>query len=245
MLIAVCMWVYFVVQPSVIAGVPSSREAQLEDLRFTVGHAAIPCEVINDRLLTINEIRMTFGQGNTEACSANPTGPPATPEKHIYWALFYSMFLHGGLLHLAGNMIFLWVFGNNVEDRMGHVRYLLFYLIGGLIATIGHILAQPNSTVPLVGASGAIAAVMGAYLVLFPNVRVTTWAFFIIVSPKAKWFLVFWFISQFFINPNEGVAWVAHVVGFLFGIAIGTFFLGRRPSPPPPPAGEAPVVWSG
>src|SRR5207253_8078046 len=134
--------------------------------------------------------------------------------------ILYSMFLHGSLLHIAGNMLFLWIFGNNIEDKMGPVWYLVFYLAGGLVAAAAHIIVQPTSTVPVVGASGAIAAVMGAYLVLFPNAPIrTVFIFFIFFlrDIRAKWLLIFWFISQFFISPGEGVAWVAHVGGFIFG----------------------------
>jgi membrane associated rhomboid family serine protease len=133
------------------------------------------------------------------------------------------MFLHGGLLHLAGNMLFLWIFGNNIEDRLGHVHHLLFYLAAGVVATLAHIAVQPDSTVPVVGASGAIAGIMGAYLVWFPRAKVTTlFVFFIILfrQVQARWVLGIWFVSQFFVNPNEGVAWMAHVGGFVFGVLV-------------------------
>jgi len=142
-----------------------------------------------------------------------------------------SMFMHGGLLHLGGNMLFLWVFGNNIEDRLGPVRYLLFYVAAGIAATAVHIALQPNSTVPVIGASGAIAGVMGAYLIWFPNAPVRTLVFlgFFAFVPRiaAKWLLLLWFFSQFLINPNEGVAWGAHVGGFVFGALIA--FALRRP----------------
>jgi membrane associated rhomboid family serine protease len=133
-------------------------------------------------------------------------------------------------------MLFLWVFGNNIEDRMGPFFFLMFYLVGGLVATGAHIAVQPSSTVPLVGASGAIAAVMGAYLVLFPNVRIRSLIIpFVVVLFRdipAKWLLGFWFVLQFFTNPAEGVAWVAHVGGFLFGALVAYLLRDRlRPLP--------------
>jgi membrane associated rhomboid family serine protease len=154
------------------------------------------------------------------------------------------MFLHGGFLHLAGNMLFLWVFGNNIEDRLGHLPFVAFYLVCGLAATLAHVAVQPGSTVPLVGASGAIAGVMGAYLVWFPNALVLSWVVpFFLVPVRAKWFLGIWFVLQFFTNPNAGVAWVAHVAGFVAGALAALVLRGpaRRRSPPPPgPSGVGP-----
>ena len=141
------------------------------------------------------------------------------------------MFLHGGILHLGGNMLFLWVFGNNVEDRLGPVGYLAFYLLAGVVATGAHLAIQPQSTVPVIGASGAIAGVMGAYLVWFPNVPIRTLVFlgFLVFFPeiRAKWLLGFWFVSQFFVSPNDGVAWMAHVGGFVVGVLTALLF--RKP----------------
>jgi membrane associated rhomboid family serine protease len=139
--------------------------------------------------------------------------------------VLYSMFLHGSILHLGGNLLYLWIFGNNIEDHLGALRFTVFYLLAGVVATLAHVAVQPSSTVPLVGASGAVAGVMGAYLVWFPNKRVFT-LFIIIVIPifrsiTAKWLLGFWFVSQFFVNPAAGVAWVAHVGGFVFGVVAG------------------------
>jgi membrane associated rhomboid family serine protease len=150
------------------------------------------------------------------------------------------MFLHGGLLHLAGNLVFLWIFGNNVEDRLGHVPYLGFYLVGGVVATLAHVFVNADSTVPVVGASGAIAAVMGAYLVWYPNARIKTviFAFFIFFTEvRAKWLLGIWLLLQFFTSDNSGVAWVAHVGGFAFGALVGLAMgPGGRRRPPLRPA---------
>jgi membrane associated rhomboid family serine protease len=140
-------------------------------------------------------------------------------------------------------MLFLWVLGNNVEDRFGKVTYLLFYLVAGVVATLAHIAVQPSSVVPVVGASGAIAGVMGAYLVLFPRAPINS---LIIVPPiilfrriGARWVLGFWFLSQFFLSPGSGVAWVAHVGGFVFGALVG--LLWRSRSQPRPAVAAAPV----
>lgn len=157
--------------------------------------------------------------------------------------LFTSMFLHGGWWHLISNMLALYIFGDNVEDRLGHLRYLLFYLLGGLVAGGAHLLANSGSPIPTVGASGAIAAVLGAYLVLYPRARVVTLVFvfyFIrIVEVPALIYLGFWFISQLFnglfalgtadVLQAGGVAWWAHIGGFVFGLA-----LVRLVSPRPP-----------
>lgn len=133
--------------------------------------------------------------------------------------LLTSLFLHGGYLHVLGNMLFLWIFGNNIEDFLGPWRFLVFYLLGGVAGSLAHFLFNIGSVIPLVGASGAISAVMGAYLVLFPQARIRSLVFIFIlvtfVHIPAKVFLLIWFFMQFF--ASEGVAWMAHVGGFLFG----------------------------
>jgi rhomboid family protein len=191
------------------------------DLSFDLEYAAIPCEVSEGHPLTLEEIQATYLRGDDTACN---TGDPATPElfpdKRVWLAIVTSMFLHAGWLHLGGNMLFLWIFGNNIEDHLGRLRYLAFYLLGGLAAAVAHIGVQPTSTVPVIGASGAIAAVMGAYLIWFPDARVRTLIFIVVADIRAKWLLAFWFVLQFFTSPEEGVAWVAHVGGFLYGAAI-------------------------
>lgn len=221
-LIAVCLWVFVTVQPldgasSVEAGRASSEEA------FLLEYAAIPCEITRNAPLTRTEVRDTFDRRSTDTCAPSATGAggAAVPGKNIAFSVLASVFLHGGWIHLLSNMLFLWIFGNNIEDRLRHVRFLGFYLLAGVAATAGHVLAQPDSAIPIVGASGAIAGVMGAYLVLHPTVRIRTFIFVFLVSPPAWLFLGFWFVSQFYVNPNSGVAWVAHVAGFLFGVVMG------------------------
>ena len=160
--------------------------------------------------------------------------------------LVSSMFLHGGWLHLIGNMLFLWIFGDNVEDRFGHVRFLLFYLCGGGVALVAHLAANPASTVPTIGASGAVAAVLGAYWFLYPGARVLALVplgFFIQTAElPARLFLGIWFglqiLSGFMetgrAHPDSGgVAWWAHIGGFLFGylMAAGFYRVRRRYAP--------------
>ncbi len=150
-----------------------------------------------------------------------------TPEipASAYFTAFSSMFMHGGWMHLIGNMLFLWIFGNNVEDYFGAVRFLIFYLVSGLAAIGLYTLFGPNSQIPLVGASGAIAGVMGAYLVLHPKAKITCLFFFFFIQfliLPAKVVLGIWFGYQLLMSligssSGGGVAWMAHVGGFVFG----------------------------
>jgi membrane associated rhomboid family serine protease len=143
--------------------------------------------------------------------------------------LLTCMFVHGSFLHLLGNMLYFWIFGNNVEDFLGPVRFILFYLISGLGASLTQILFSPNSQVPIIGASGAIAGILGAYLVLYPRARVMTFIFlfiFIRVVPiPAAYVLGIWFIAQILnIGMGGGVAWFAHIGGFLIGMGLIMIF---------------------
>ncbi|MBM4464239.1 MAG: rhomboid family intramembrane serine protease [Chloroflexi bacterium] len=151
-----------------------------------------------------------------------------------------SMFLHGGFMHIAGNMLYLWIFGNNVEDSMGRGRFLVFYLLTGSIASAAQVLASPNSRLPTIGASGAIAGVLGAYIVLFPRARIQTLLFlgyFVRMTHlPALLVLGFWFVLQLFngllalgVAQVGGVAWFAHIGGFVAGLLLVRLFtLGRR-----------------
>ena len=147
--------------------------------------------------------------------------------------LVTSQFLHGGLLHIGGNMLYLWIFGNNIEDRFGRLRFLLFYLVGGIVAALTQVAIDPDSTIPMIGASGAIAATLGAYLVLFPRARVTTaiflFFFYQLIEVPAVFVLAFWFILQLLdglgslgvsSSTSAGVAFWAHIGGFVFGAAV-------------------------
>ena len=151
------------------------------------------------------------------------------------------MFMHGGWLHLIGNMVFLWVFGDNVEDAMGHVRYAVFYLIGGFAATAAHTFVSQGDLIPAIGASGAISAVLGAYIVLYPRASVTAIIpifFFIPFQVSALFLIGLWFVMQLFngiiglteaVGAGGGVAWFAHIGGFVAGVLlVKVFVLGRR-----------------
>lgn len=143
--------------------------------------------------------------------------------------LFTAMFLHGGIAHLLGNMLYLWIFGDNVEDRLGHFRFLILYIVSGLVASLAHILMTPDSTLPMIGASGAIAGVLGAYMIEFPRSRILTLVFFgfFVRATRIPAFFVlgFWFVLQLIYASTSlgssgggGVAWFAHIGGFIAGI---------------------------
>jgi membrane associated rhomboid family serine protease len=159
------------------------------------------------------------------------------PANFSWISVFTSMFLHGGFLHVAGNMLYLWIFGDNVEDRMGHGRFLAFYLLCGITAALAQTIIVPDSPVPMVGASGAIAGVMGAYFVLYPHSRIVTllpiFIFWQVIEVPAIFFLGVWFVMQFLSGvgsiarvtggePAGGVAFWAHVAGFAAGL-VGVF----------------------
>jgi membrane associated rhomboid family serine protease len=159
-------------------------------------------------------------------------GTELNPEMAFYipLTLFTAMFLHGGFLHLAGNMLYLWIFGDNIEDRLGHVKFFIFYILSGLAASLLFVLTSPQSQIPMVGASGAIAGVLGAYMITFPKARILTlvfFGFFIRVTPIPALFLLgFWFLFQLLYalpsigSTSSGVAFFAHVGGFLAGIVL-------------------------
>ena len=164
------------------------------------------------------------------------------PDQAPWWVtIFTSMFMHGSLLHLGGNMLFLWIFGNNIEDSMGRPRFVVFYLLGGIAALAGQVLIDPSATVPTIGASGAIAAVLGAYAILYPRARVLTVVFIIIfftvVELPALIVLGLWFLIQVAYGASDlgqpvggqggGVAYFAHIGGFVFGLALIRLFADR------------------
>jgi len=194
------------------------RPTPQEQTRFVYEHAVIACEVVTGHPLSLDEAQ-------TGVCQETP-GTPIFPDKNVLLAVFVSMFLHGSVLHLAGNMWFLWIFGNNVEEAYGRIGYAALYLAAGIVGTVWFILSEPGSTAPLIGASGAIAGILGAYAVLFPTNSVLTLVIIFFVPIPAIVFLVIWFLSQFGV-ADAGVAWQAHVGGFLFG-AIITAMVRRR-----------------
>jgi membrane associated rhomboid family serine protease len=167
----------------------------------------------------------------TGACRVGPELPAPV------LTIFTSMFMHGGLFHIGGNMLYLWIFGNNVEDTLGHARYLLFYLLSGIAAALAQTAIGPSSVVPMVGASGAVSGVLGAYLVLFPRAHVTTLIilgfFFRLVQIPAMVVLGFWIVLQVLnglgsFGSSGGVAFFAHIGGFLAGIGL-LYVLKPRP----------------
>jgi len=154
------------------------------------------------------------------------------------FSIFTSMFMHGSWLHIIGNMWFLYIFGDNVEEAMGRAKYLVFYLVCGVAAAGAQILASADSSFPMVGASGAIAGVLGAYLILYPHARVKClWVLIIFITFiwVPAWLLLgLWFLSQFFLPMGSGVAWMAHVGGFVAGLALVKLFARRRQPPQRP-----------
>jgi rhomboid family protein len=187
-------------------------------------------------------------EGQTVQTSAGPVKITDVEGSHpsAWLTIFTAMFMHGGFLHIAGNMLFLWIFGNNVEDSMGRLRFVVFYLLGGIAALGLQTAIDASSTVPTIGASGAIAAVLGGYLLLFPRARVVTvvflFVFFTVLELPAIAFLGIWIAQQILFgaadltNPTGGgggVAYFAHIGGFAFGLLAIKAFATRRKEPEP------------
>jgi len=158
---------------------------------------------------------------------------------HPVLTIFSAMFLHGGILHIAGNMLYLWIFGNNIEDMLGHFKFFIFYLISGIAAAYSHAIMAPSSSVPMIGASGAVAGVLGAYLLLFPRAKVHTLIFLVffveVVKIPALIVIGFWAIIQVVnglltqgVAAKGGVAWFAHIGGFLAGLLTIKLWLPKR-----------------
>ena len=208
LLIAVSAAVFFVIQPSGLG-------ADVDADEFAYRQAAIACELTTGVALSADEI--------TSGLCNESDGNSVFADKSLALSVIVSMVLHAGILHLAGNMWSLWIFGNNVEDAFGSFGYLILYIASGIAATLGFVVLNPDTTVPLVGASGAISGVMGAYLVLYPRARVVSVfpiLFFLPIAVPASIFLIFWFVGQFaLVGQASGIAWEAHVAGFLFGAA--------------------------
>jgi membrane associated rhomboid family serine protease len=198
--------------------------------------------VVTIALIAINVLVFLYELSLGRAVDAFTLYWGLVPAAFSWVAVLTSMFLHGGIMHVAGNMLYLWIFGDNVEDRMGHGRFLVFYLLCGTAAALAQTITQPDSVVPMVGASGAIAGVMGAYFVLYPKSRIVTLIplFFIfqVVEVPAILFLGIWFLMQFINGLGSivtvaagqsagGIAFWAHVAGFVAGISGVVVF--RRP----------------
>jgi membrane associated rhomboid family serine protease len=219
-LIALNVIVYFLWQKGGLSFGDPSNPAYFDNL---VRYATIPFEITHPGEQCVPAANDVY------TCSKAFGAEYDLPSTYV--TVFTAMFMHGGLLHLGGNMLFLWIFGNNVEDAMGPVKYVIFYLLAGLAATAGQVIVDPSATVPGIGASGAIAGVLGGYLLLFPRARVVTVVFiiffFTILELPAMLFLVIWFAQQalfgYFdlLQPTGGgggVAYFAHIGGFAFGL---------------------------
>jgi len=243
LLIGANVIVFLLTPAATTAGVEGTSLGELcAQEAFFHHYGAVPHEMItNDQLPAVP----------TGESGVGPQGPscvvgPPSYEKIPVLSVLYSMFLHGSWLHLLGNMLFLWVFGNNVEDRFGRIRFLLFYLACGYVAAYGFALANPDATQPLVGASGAVSGVLGAYLVLFPGARVWSLVPVLLFIPLrlpawlvlGLWFVLQWAYSAGYAVSGAGsVAYLAHVLGFLVGVlaAIPVRVLHRPPRPRRPP----------
>jgi rhomboid family protein len=242
-LIAINVVVFFFVEPVI------GQHSAGEQLGFFACKAAIPYEVSHGERLADAEAQHKLVDRNARLIALIQSGESTElrqvfgagcPHKNVWLSAVTSMFLHASFLHIAGNMLFLWVFGDNVEDRLGRLRFIIFYFLCGLAATAAQTFVSPSSPVPMIGASGAIAGVLGAYLVMFPRARVRTLIFFFFITlfdVPAVVLLGLWFLLQVFqgvgsVSSQSGVAYMAHIGGFIAGMALLLVF---RPRPVPPP----------
>jgi membrane associated rhomboid family serine protease len=231
--------VVFLISPvarAPVVGTPSALQ-QCEQQAYFLRWGAVPAELTHNEQVTVS------APGAPARCRAE-----LDFVKRPWLSSLTSIFIHGGWLHLLGNMLFLWVFGNNIEDRSGPVWYLLFYLLVGVVATYGFALTRPDSVEPLVGASGAISGVLGAYLVLFPRARVLSLVSFLFFLPLRlpAWIVLgVWFLLQAVYAEGAGVsgggevAYLVHVIGFALGVLTAAL-AGQRLRPPP----RQPPQWA-
>jgi membrane associated rhomboid family serine protease len=210
-----------------------------EDNGFTYAWATVPQEIVTGRDIVTPDRVVTVEPTNQRM---RIPGLQPTPGS-VYLTLLVSMFMHGGFMHLFGNMLFLWIFGDNLEDRLGHVRYLIFYLLTGVLASLAHVLSTAafseggsGMLVPSLGASGAISGVLGGYVLLFPHRRVRVLISYFVTEVPAYVALGLWFVFQFVSGlgllgggaQEGGVAYAAHIGGFVAGLALIKFFaIGR------------------
>jgi membrane associated rhomboid family serine protease len=226
-IIAICVAVYFLFEQGLwsLDATGDERVIEFGAIPYEISHPGDECAVDQT--------------GAQLVCEGQAGVSGSAPEQAPWWlTIFTSMFMHGSLLHLGGNMLFLWIFGNNIEDSMGRVRFVTFYLLGGIAALLAQVLIDPDSAVPTVGASGAIAAVLGGYALLYPRARVITLIFIIIfftvVELPALVVLGFCFLLQLlpaFSEPvgdsGGGIAYFAHIGGFVFGMLAIKLFADR------------------
>jgi membrane associated rhomboid family serine protease len=233
---------------SLWSGPPNDVSAHYGAIPYQLTHPGSQCDVLSVLGRPSGAVVCTAGphQAIGPGGELIPVSGQPDPQPSVWLKAFTSMFMHGGLLHLAGNMLFLWIFGNNAEDSMGRLRFIAFYLLGGLAALAGQVLIDPSSTVPTVGASGAIAAVLGGYIWLYPRARVLTLIFIIffvtVIELPAMLVLGLWFLEQLafgyagLVNPTGGggIAYFAHIGGFVFGLVFIQAFVKHRKAVPPP-----------
>jgi membrane associated rhomboid family serine protease len=230
---------YFLFQKGGIFHGPSDANVvNYGAIPYELTHPGKHCEIFQSQILC-------EGQPGVQGHASGQISSWLTP--------FTAMFMHGGILHLMGNMVFLWVFGNTLEDRLGKMKFLAFYLLAGVAALVAQVIVSPDSTVPTIGASGAIAGVLGGYVLLFPRARVLTVIFFIIIFTvlelPALFMLGLWFLEQIAFGyfdlttptgSTGGVAYFAHIGGFIFGLLFIKIFFGngreKLDKPPQPPA---------
>ena len=230
-IIVICCVVYFGLQMkgggSIINGPTDHGVVKYAVIPYEVTHPGKHCDLVR-----------VSSQGGAVACEGmRGVRGHADPQPSTWLTVLFAMFMHGSLLHIAGNMLFLWIFGNNIEDSMGKVRFIGFYLLGGIAATLTQVAVDPSGTTPSLGASGAIAAVLGGYALLYPRARVVTLVFIIIfvtvIELPALLVLGGWFLLQLLdasaqpVHGGGGVAYFAHIGGFLFGLLMIRIFANR------------------
>jgi membrane associated rhomboid family serine protease len=220
-IIAICVFVYFFLQKGGINGPSDGSTVKYSMIPYEVTHPGKECDFVQQTVVCEGEQGVVGSAG---------------PQPSTWLTILFAMFMHGGLLHLGGNMLFLWIFGNNIEDSMSRPRFVAFYLLGGLAAAAAQIAVNPDSTTPTLGASGAIAAVLGGYAILYPRARVITLIFIIIfvtvIELPALLVLGAWFLLQLLDATSQplqggGVAYFAHIGGFAFGLLLIRVFANR------------------
>jgi len=228
-LLLVCVAVFAFAQPKAMQGlthgltITDNASAELQVQHFQDRWALVPCEVTHGRSIT-----------DGAACNGYPVDQPgAYAEKNVWLPFLTAQFLHANIFHLIGNLLFLWVFGKGLEERIGGAGIIGLFLAGGIAAFLGYVAVSPESTTPVLGASGAIAAIMGAFLVLQPRRRLLSFVYaggVQVIYLPAWALLAFFFVSQFFTTRGSQVAWQAHAAGMLFGMAVGAVWWWRDPS---------------
>ncbi|MDQ6749800.1 MAG: rhomboid family intramembrane serine protease [Actinomycetota bacterium] len=251
-LIAINVFVFLFLQhPSGFSSVDDQTVVKYGAIPYALTHPGKHCglgdRVTPDGVLITSRHGTVACEGKIVQTAEGPTTVRTIPgsQPPAWLTVFTAMFMHGGFLHIIGNMLFLWIFGNNVEDAMGRAKFVAFYLLGGLAAVLLQVAVDPSSTAPTIGASGAIAGVLGGYILLYPRARVLTLIFIIFfvtfVELPAALVLGFWFLQQIFFGAaglsdptggGGGVAYFAHIGGFAFGLIFIRLFASRlKPTP--------------